>query len=88
MAAGPLTLRLYAADGNSPPTNLAQLLEVVRPVKIRPGGRKVVKFVFVPPADLPAGTYYFTAEIDPVGAHEEINESNNSAVSAGSFTIA
>jgi glucose/arabinose dehydrogenase len=88
VAAGPLTLRLYAADGNSPPTNLAQLLEVVRPVKIRPGGRKVVKVAFVPPADLPAGTYYFTAEIDPVAAHEETNEANNLAVSAGSFTIA
>jgi hypothetical protein len=87
-AAGVLTVRLYAADGNAPSSARTLLGEVVRPARIKAGGRKVLKFAFVPPADLPPETYYFAADIDTAAGFAESNESNNLAIAATSFTIA
>ena len=87
-ATGPLTLNLYAAQDPAGTTGRTLLATLpARPVKIRAGGRKAFRFAFVPPADLPAGAYYYTAEIDAAGGFAEPDEANNVAVAPGSFTI-
>ena len=76
-ATGAATVRLTLAPqagGGSPVT-----VDVPAKLKIKPGATAKLKLKFVVPADLAAGTYNVSADIDPANAVPEKNEANNAA---------
>ena len=87
-ATGLVSISLAATTPTDPFTPFGTPLALQRPLKLRPGGRKMIKLGFLPPDDLPAGTYSFVATIDTAAAFSETNEGNNVAVSTGTFVIA
>jgi glucose/arabinose dehydrogenase len=87
IAAGSLTISLAAAVSTSPLDGLTALGTLTRQVKIRAGGRKVIRLPFLPPAELPSGTYSFTATLDTGNQFQELNEGNNVVIAQGTFTI-
>jgi hypothetical protein len=86
-SAGPVTVSLLASpDGVIDPAD-ATLGSQTRTLRIRPGGRRLLRLRVALPSTLPAGAYRLAARIDPAGAVAESNETNNDAVSGGSFAV-
>jgi hypothetical protein len=85
--AGPVTISLLAsADGMIDAADVS-LGNQTRAMRIRPGGRRLLRLRVALPSSLPAGTYRLAARIDPAGAVPESDENNNDAVSDGTFTV-
>ena len=48
---------------------------------------RLVRLRFTPPSTLAAGQYYVIASLDSTSTIPERDETNNTAVSAGTFTV-
>jgi hypothetical protein len=64
LAAGVVTVDLYAATGSTPDDAGVLLATATRHVKLKPGAQSGVKFRFSEPSDLPDGSYSLLARID------------------------
>ena len=85
--AGPVTISLLAsADGMIDNADVS-LGNQTRVMRVRPGGRRLLRLRVALPSGLAAGAYRLAARIDPAGAVPEPDENNNDAVSDGTFTV-
>jgi hypothetical protein len=76
-----VTIRLGASADAAVDAGDAVITSFTKKLSIKPGATKATPVKFTLPASLPAGTYFITAEIDPLGEIPETSRSNNSAAS-------
>jgi subtilase family serine protease len=86
-ARGPLGLALSAATDASGATLAAPLRVVTHNFRLGPGASKVLRVTVVPPAELPAGTYYFSAALDSDNYFAEREEADNVFASEAPFEL-
>ena len=86
-AGGLLSVSLRASADNVADTGDAPLVTLTRRVRLRPNGARLLNLRFLLPPGLAAGTYHLVAEIDSSGSFVESDETDNTAVSAGTFTV-
>ena len=86
-ASGLLSVSLRASADNVADTGDAPLITLTRRVRLRPNGPRLLNLRFLLPPGLAAGTYHLVAEIDSSGSFIESDETDNTAVSAGTFTV-
>ncbi|MDB5296766.1 MAG: hypothetical protein JWO31_2749 [Phycisphaerales bacterium] len=86
-AAGPVTLSFAASADQAASSDDAALVAKSVKLSLNPGKSRSVRVNFVPPASLPAGTYYLTVAIAASGQSADPDAANNLLVSAVPFTI-
>jgi subtilase family serine protease len=64
------------------------LASVTAKINLKPARGKLLRLKFILPGSLPAGMYQLVVRLDPGGTFPESNTANDTAVSAGTFTIA
>ncbi|MDB5297918.1 MAG: hypothetical protein JWO31_3901, partial [Phycisphaerales bacterium] len=85
-ARGPLAIQLrFSANGTADLPD-AVAADVAATIKIKPGAAKSFKVKFTYP-DLPEGSYFLVAELDPLAVLTETNEANNVAASATAVRV-
>lgn len=85
-AEGPLTISLSAV-GPTLPNGSAPLGNFQTALRVRNEGTQRVTFRFDLPTNLPAGTYFLQAALDPDQRFSERDESNNQVITVNPFPV-
>lgn len=85
-ASGPLGVELRASADGTPDGSDAILATFSRRIRMKPGTSRILRVRFLP-ADLAAGAYYITATVDSGGTFAEVDESNNTTISATTIAV-
>ena len=83
-----VTITLAASSDAAADPSDPVLATFTKKLNIKPGATKAVIIKFNFPQSLPAGSYFATATIDPLGEISETSKSNNVAVTSDVFAFA
>ena len=84
-ASGIITIDLFASGDNLIDAGDLPLASVTKKIRLRNGQSRPIRVSFVVPANLTAGEYFVTTNVDSAGVIQESDETNNTAVSSTPF---